>query len=170
MVILDIDQDFFFTPAFYGKQTEAYRETKHMKQWVSPQEILDRYEIKGMGCKIFTNHNQVLDDILENGYSNIKLIHLDAHSDIEIDENGVVKKSDEPAVGNWVNYLINNGLCMSIDWVYNNPICGNKFPVHSFDYFSHTWHGKIDLVYYTLSPEWCPPNNLIDEFKKGMFR
>lgn len=188
MVILDIDQDFFFSPGFFGTILEA-KETNHtnMIQMASPSDIINRFNIKGMKYKIFTDHDEVLYDILRNDYKEIKLLHLDAHSDVvKIKENNTSEEYcllrefpyEKVTLANWLNYLIASGRVFSIDFVHNNPeeyylgrelICGSyKSNAHYFKYDKHPWKGDIDVVYYTQSPEWCPPNNLVEEFKRDM--
>lgn len=180
-IILDIDQDFFFYPPLYGSLEEV-KELNHLNQKLiyRPIDIINRYNIRKKPYKIFKNHNEVALDIISKNYKNheVKLIHLDAHHDLTIKNNNevVMIKYHEITIANWINYLIFHEILSSIDYIYYNIEENQKILKaweteilwSEFSFDKHTFKGPIDYVYYTLSSEWCPENNLVDEFKEEM--
>lgn len=142
-----------------------------MKQIYYPREIIKQFNICGLNYKIFINHEEVYFDIINNNYTDITLLHMDAHSDI------MEYMSDNVNPGNWINHLILTKRLSEINWINtyknnNNPEFVSVYDVtckySETNYDIYKLKNKIDLVYYTISPEWAPKNNLVEDFKRYM--
>lgn len=186
-VIFDLDQDFFFLPRVLDANTgedsienKIWR-YKNQEQVIDAKKIVDKYNIKRKNYTIFRNHQQVF-YYIKNNYGKIdKLLHFDAHSDIE-DSN-----SNFLSIGNWIQYLINEDICNDIDWItpdfnylgkFINSIGkqtimktnkGVEYKLYVSDINSHKWEQHIDEVLITVSPEFCPNNGLINEIINFMY-
>lgn len=172
MIVMDIDQDFFFYPPKYDKYL------KKQIQVIDVQDFINRYKIKNKKYVIFRDHDQVYWYIKNNIKKIDKLLHFDAHHDLYQKTN----KIDE---GNWINFLLTDKICSDVDWIVSHKeVIPNDF-LHetitqkryienieykqtNFDYQSHSWEGKIDHVLFTISPKYCPDLKVLNDFIKLM--
>jgi len=186
MTILDIDQDFFFYPTFYGGITSNYSKSKNvafseMKVVHTLEEVLKKFNIiQVLLGKIFINHNELYNELV--GLRDLKIIHLDAHSDMYGCNEESANSVDE---SNFLLKMIEEGITNEIDWlrqdlaslhneeraIENKSVhFGRKFVLKKFKFSDYAFTGQIDRLYYTLSPNFCPPNLLLVNQMKKMIR
>lgn len=172
MVILDIDQDFFFYPPLYKEDFEN-KIKREQVQVIKVEDFIKRYNLKGKVYTIFRRHDQAYFFIKKYFQKIDKLLHFDAHYDFNGFEN-------EISIGNWVGHLVKDGICNDIDWITSNKsifnsnisykntqnksILGRRYEETFFDYDSHSWVGDVDCVLFTISYEFCPNMNVLSDF------
>ncbi len=169
MVILDIDADFFFWPTAYDEDNKKeilakQTQTKNIK------EVLNRFIFKDpKRYKIFNDHDSLYYDIRLNNYLVTELIHIDAHSDLS---NNDGKFQEGVGIGNFITPLLNEQIIRSMTWLYQDEdnvgedlFLSNVINLRFSDY---NFLQQIDIAYFTISKEYCPPNNLDIQFKEYM--
>lgn len=179
--VFDIDQDFFFkyNSTKNMDELEANKKIEENKseftEFFSPKHLIEKYSIRNKPYFIFRNHEEALYKIRELDLNNIKLLHFDAHDDLERDDQESTLNK-----GNWVSFLINERRCSSVDWITPNfdgiknfndkTALGTSFNLTVCGLENHPWAGRIDYVFYTLSPEFCVHQKFILEFVEEMER
>lgn len=163
IVILDIDQDFFFSPIISGtiseieegspllstqKQTTGLAEvTRVFRPFISKETPLMRA----------THHNEVGQVLQQSGLSNILLYHLDAHTDLD-DE---CDETSQMTMSNWIS--VTAKIYSEVYWVLGTTDyegtrkVTQKTPnVQTFGLCNVPTPPKaIDLIFWTESPGWC---------------
>lgn len=155
MIILDIDQDFFFHPVVNGSAEEA---KEQMKSYYGQSmvegfdEIIDKF-IKYISPNTeslkFDCHDGVGELIVQRNLNDITLYHLDAHIDVG-------PLGDGMNAGNWISHIEDR--CKEIYWVVNKKqfettiVSGDIYNAGNVPLPDQ----KIDLITWTFSPEWCP--------------
>lgn len=172
MIILDIDQDYFFLPVISKKIIESpvEREKRMYQAKSQPKDIIDKFSIHNFKGTIISDkdHDHVYYCLKKNNIQNATLIHVDAHDDVE---HGKLKEIN---LGNWITHSVLDGLInKNIIWI-NQQDTGphtKKVTHNNMDYFLHisqlkdfNFNNKIDIIFYTKSEEFCPPNDKEKEF------
>ncbi|MFW6226456.1 MAG: hypothetical protein ACOC3V_05820 [bacterium] len=160
MIILDIDQDFFFT--YEGESKTQTGEPEDFIEQITIQDVLKKYDSENAPFKIFSQHDEVYYEIHRMKIKDIHLIHLDRHDDLERDEYN----SKCINLGNWISYLINDEIVKIVDWVsfqdlnisQDKKFNEKKYTLNSQNYFNHQ-PLNIDYIFFTLSPEFVPHHN-----------
>lgn len=178
MVVIDIDQDFFFDPPLYDMDFKEGH-SKKQKQIISIEDFVNKYNLKERQYTIFRDHHQAYNYIKNIGKID-KLLHFDAHHDF-CGYHREVDKIDDLNIGNWIGHLVKDGLCDDIEWItcnkdtvkndscYLNTVVKNYGKDYSetfYDYDNHIWNGEIDHVIFTISYYFCP--NITDKFIESM--
>jgi hypothetical protein len=187
MIILDIDQDFFFYPTFYGGILSSYDKNRRekfseMKAVHSHSEVLNKFKVKFLPGKIFINHHELYYELTNLKIQNAKIIHVDAHSDIYgLNEKASVNLS------NFLLKCVEENITREIDWIRQDVSdpkppdevilkstelfhLDHKFKFRVFKFSEYELSGQIDRLYYTLSPNFCPTDLLlVHEMKKHIF-
>mgnify|MGYP001099171625 CR=1 FL=1 len=173
MIILDIDQDYFFLPSLSGEIIESpiEREKKMYLAECQTEDVIRKFGIKNFKSKVFSgnDHDFVYYTLKSSNVRNATLIHIDAHSDVEYK-----KELSKVNIGNWISHLAVEGIInKNIIWVNQTtekPYT-RKFTHKNVDYYLHTsrlndlkFCNKIDAIFYTRSIEFCPPNSKEIEF------
>lgn len=166
MIILDIDLDYFFLPVFSGtlvpenKKDEVYHDAPD-----SYIDLIQHFNLKNFSgeIKVFKNHDEVYYELKKLNRKS-SLIHVDAHDDVS---HSSIKNVD---LGNWITHCVRENLIHpEIFWI--NQMTSNtyrsEYSVENKKYFLNTsklkdFHlkSKIDKIFITKSPEFCPNNNI----------
>jgi hypothetical protein len=186
MTILDIDQDFFFSPIFYGGLSSKYAANKasvfrSMKLVCAIEDVLKKFNIRSaLPGKVLVNHSELHRELQQLGLA--KIIHLDAHSDIYFYNQTETSASFNE--GNFLLRVVEDGLCNEIDWIREvEPTdeedikllrapdqlqhFGHSFSFRKYRLQDYRSSDTIDHIYYTLSPNFCPPNlDLVNQIRK----
>lgn len=144
MNILDIDQDFFFSPVISGYLNNITKTNQTMVEnfdRLISKIVLNIDDNTEFFC--FDTHDRVGELILAKNFKNITLYHLDAHQDKDI-KHGKMNEC------NWISYIEDR--CDHIYWIINDKQIESKKTFSlKFIEFNH-----IDVITWTKSPLWCP--------------
>ncbi len=171
MILLDIDQDYFFLPVLSGKLLKDPQERNafyHQAQ-ITYRDIINFFRLSSSSkIKIFDDHDEVYHEVDRLGGCH-KLIHIDAHDDIC--HRTVLNKLD---LGNWITYLVmEKKIDPDVIWInqlaekphvteYN--ILNNKYRLHTSQLKDFHFTKNIDCVYFTRSKEFCPDTRIESDF------
>lgn len=171
MTILDIDQDYFFQPIISGSIEEMTAEkvaSYRQRQVAGLATITDKFRSAiavDTPILLFRDHDSVGKLIRETNSTNVILYHLDAHSDIGSDPT-----ADEldMNISNWVSATHQH--YSQVYWVLPDSvvlstqrITEEYIPFQTMGISEVPSPERIDLITWTLSPEWCPQDR--DLFK-----
>lgn len=83
-VVFDIDQDFFFNVKKDAERpSEQLRYKKDFVQTIDVRSLLIKYRLFEKPYYIFRSHEEAYWKIKELNLKNIKLLHFDAHDDLD---------------------------------------------------------------------------------------
>lgn len=177
--ILDIDIDFFFSPCFNGdvcKEPERAKKTiSGMKQVVEVSNVIDKFNLtKNIPGKVFKRHNEIFNDVIAIAKNEkIHIVHLDAHHDLASLNKQNNNLLTEANIG---TKLVERNIVHTYDWVHVNNIPDKlgKIYAHGDIIFHHNivhfnnynFSKNIDYILITLSPDWCPSNDIASDLIK----
>lgn len=178
--ILDIDEDYFFLPVFSEDiiEPQSKRDEVYYKAPDQLDEVIQKFNMRQafQHYKSFINHDEVYHELKQMEFTGkYKLIHIDAHSDIEYNT-----ELQDVHLGNWVTHLIHEDIIddeiIWIDQVTDVPsreecLVNNKKYYLNRSKLSNINFGKnsrIDITFWTRSPEFCPTNDLQKQFEKKL--
>lgn len=181
IVILDIDQDFFFSPILSGTISERSPidsiEIQQQKQCVGLADVTRVFrpfiDPEKTPLLHATHHNEVGEFLRRTNLQNIILYHLDAHTDIDDQSLGALDMS----MSDWISataahYAQVYWILSSKEYATTAPVTqlANP-PMQTFSLEDLPLPPKsIDLVFWTDSPGWCPQTvDLFSIFKKVLF-
>jgi len=189
MTILDIDQDFFFYPTFYGGIYTRFNKSRaevfsEMKRVHSVEEVLFKFSVNSLPGKMLMNHHELYYELSSLSIKEARIIHLDAHSDL-YDLNMNESRFISPS--NFLLKCIETGITHEIDWIHQdaaNPKPPDEnLKTGTITHFNHKFSliisklsdyqtlDQIDRLYYTLSPGFCPPDfSLVNEIRKHIIK
>jgi hypothetical protein len=171
MIVLDIDQDYFFLPVLSGKLLKDPQE-RNAFYHEAPVKYQDIIRVFGLNSssrvKILTDHDEVYHEINKLGGCP-KVIHIDAHDDVC--HKNILNNLD---IGNWLTYLVmEKKIDPDIIWinqltekpfVYEYNILNQKYRLHTSQLSEFTFTKKIDYVFFTRSKEFCPDTSIEFDF------
>lgn len=158
MTILDIDQDFLYDSKF--------------NQIYTVEKIFEKFNLKGRNipAKIFINHDEAYYEIIRTGLTDIKLIHLDRHDDVWRPEYNTKNLN----LGTWISHLIKENRVTNFIWIAaHNSLSTEDYLDQLANKQIPSWRGplelypileKIEVIYFTISPGFCPNNNELLKF------
>lgn len=172
MIILDIDQDYFFLPVFSGTLIDNIEERNkiYYKAECQPKSLINKFNLKDYRGEVVIceNHDEVYHKIKKLGKRN-KLIHIDAHDDVCHDET-----LETLNIGNWITYgVLDDLIDPDIVWinqlqdekyVYEYNIFNKHYRLHTSTLDNFQFSNKVDLIFYTRSREFCPTSRVESEF------
>lgn len=163
MIILDIDQDFFFHPVVSGRlgQATPAPDQRMVEGFDGICNLINRTVTPNVEILRFDTHDGVGDLILNGNLKDITLYHLDAHSDTG---PGSMNEC------NWISHVSDR--CKNIYWIVNSRQYGEDRETDD-KIFSIDTVPRIDqdigLICWTQSPNWCPQGvRLFDLFLSYM--
>lgn len=177
-IILDIDQDYFFLPVFSGTliQPQSKRDEVYYKAPKQLDEVIEKFNLKKAKphFKVFKDHDEVYHELKQmKDRCNYILIHLDAHSDIEMDRD--LRPVD---LGNWITHLINEDMIeRDIYWINQSTentsrekhyVNGKEYTMNISNLDNFNFSKEIDITFWTYSKEFCPTNNLLPLFVRKL--
>lgn len=170
MVILDIDQDFFYSYDGPGSE-HGTAPPNEFRNYSSLENVMNTFDAKTKSFKIFSEHDEAFYEIKKSGMKDITLIHLDRHDDLDRPEYG----NPNVHIGNWVTHAIRQNYINKVIWVrdskdlFSGYIKENdkEIPYEATNMESIT-QIPIDIVFFTISPGFCPHNMILLEFISTM--
>jgi len=174
MIILDIDQDYFFRPIISGNVDDMTAEkvaSYKQKQDTGLATITAKFGQRissNTPILIFRNHDSVGLLLQEKRFTDVILYHLDAHSDIDPELQSANDSIPDMNISNWIS--VTHQHYSQVYWVLPDDVARTTTKI-SKEYIPFQTIGlsdvpvpnKIDLITWTLSPEWCPQD--VDLFK-----
>lgn len=179
LIILDIDADYFFLPTFDGDliEPQSKRDEVYYKAPDQIDDVIKKFNLQNANSffKVFDTHDKVYHELKELNTNNRKLIlvHIDAHSDIEITES--LRPVD---LGNWISHLIMEDMIEpDIYWINQNihekqtaqyGVNEKMYRLHISKLKDFNFTKRIYITFWTHSQEFCPTNNLLEEFQSKL--
>lgn len=150
MIILDIDQDFFFHPVVSGSlgQVMPILGQKMVEGFDGIYNLIKDRVTSRTEILRFDTHDGVGGLILNNGFKDITLYHLDAHEDVG---SGSMNEC------NWMSHV--SGRCKNVYWIVNSKQYGDDRESNDKIFSTNTVpriDQDIDLICWTQSLNWCP--------------
>lgn len=176
MIILDIDQDYFFLPVLSGKLIRDREERNrffHHAQ-TSIEEVFEKFRLNpSIPFDVFDDHDSVYHSLMKMGPEKHTLVHLDAHDDV------CHKQTLGPVdIGNWITHLVmEERIVPNVIWINQRALKAHmeKYVIMDKPYVLHTskieefnFRSQIDHIFYTRSKEFCPDNNVEQTFLRLM--
>ena len=172
MIILDIDQDYFFLPVLSGK---LLRDREERNKFFFPAQtnietVFKTFRLDpSIPFEIFDDHDSVYHSIAKMKSEKHILIHLDAHDDV------CHKQALGPLdIGNWITHLVMEELIdPNIFWINQRSIkchveryvvMGKPYVLNTSRLEEFSFNSKVDKIFYTRSKEFCPDNNVEQRF------